>query len=44
MDANRLAEQILTVLRKNGYPDRKVRLPYHQIYRPAEITGYSTHD
>jgi hypothetical protein len=41
MDAKSLAEQILGVLRKNGYPERRVRLPYHQIYRSAVDNGFA---
>ena len=44
MDAKLLAEQILSVLRKNGFPGRSVRLPYHQIYRPAVDNGFDLAD
>ena len=44
MDAQALADQIHGALRKNGYPERKVRLPYHQLYRPAVDNGCSLTD
>lgn len=44
MNAQRLADQIFDALRRNGFPDRTVRLPYIQLYRPAVDNGFALDD